>query len=144
MFKKILVPVDLNDSKLATAALDKAVALAKSFNAELRLLYVMPVVPSTYLEYVPVNFEAGEKTRVEAELAAMATSFDLPQDKVSSTIRTGGVYHEVLAEAESSHADLIVTGSHWPTLATYLIGSHATSIARHAHCSVLVVRGEKL
>ena len=68
MFTKILVPVDLNDSKLAKAALEKAVTLAKTSGAELRLLYVMPVVPSTYLEYVPVNFEAGEKTRVEQEL----------------------------------------------------------------------------
>jgi nucleotide-binding universal stress UspA family protein len=25
-------------------------------------------------------------------------------------------------------------------LATYLVGSHATNIVRHAHCSVLVVR----
>lgn len=144
MFTKILVPLDLNDSKLAKAALDKAVALAKASNAELRLLYVMPVVPSTYLEYVPVNFEAGEKTRVEQELETLANSFDMPKEKVSSVIRNGGVYHEVLAEADACHADLIVTGSHWPTLATYLIGSHATSIARHAHCSVLVVRGEGL
>ena len=142
MFSKILVPVDLNDSRLANNALQKAAGLAKAFGAELRIVYVMPVVPSTYLEYVPVDFEAGEKGRVEKELAALAGSFGLPADKVSWSIRTGGVYHEVLAEADASKADLIVTGSHWPTLATYLIGSHATSIVRHAHCSVLVIRGE--
>ena len=140
MFTKILVPLDLNDSKLAKAALDKAVALAKASNAELRLLYVMPVVPSTYLEYVPVNFEAGEKTRVEQELESLAASFDMPKEKVSTVIRNGGVYHEVLAEADACHADLIVTGSHWPTLATYLVGSFATTIVRHATCSVLVIR----
>ena len=57
-----------------------------------------------------------------------------------TTIATGKL-PEVLAEAEEAHADLIVCGSHWPTLVTYLIGSHATSIVRHASCSVLVVRG---
>jgi nucleotide-binding universal stress UspA family protein len=142
MFSKILVPVDLNDSKLAQCALQKAVGMAKAFGAELRVVYVMPIVPSTYLEYVPVDFEAGEKSRVEKELAALVAGFDLPGGKVSWGIRSGGVYHEVLAEADACKADLIVTGSHWPTLATYLIGSHATSIARHAHCSVLVIRGE--
>ena len=65
-------------------------------------------------------------------------------DRLAADVEAGGVFAEVLAEADACHADLIVTGSHWPTLATYLIGSHATSIARHAHCSVLVVRGEGL
>jgi nucleotide-binding universal stress UspA family protein len=142
MFSKILVPLDLNDMKLSQCALAKAVGLAKASGGEVRLLYVMPIVPSTYLEYVPVDFETGEKARVEKELGALATGFDLPAGKVSWAIRSGGVYHEVLAEADACKADLIVTGSHWPTLATYLVGSHATSIARHAHCSVLVVRGE--
>jgi nucleotide-binding universal stress UspA family protein len=37
-------------------------------------------------------------------------------------------------------ADLIVIGSHHPNWSTYLIGSNATKIVRHALCSVLVVR----
>ena len=52
----------------------------------------------------------------------------------------GGVYHDVLQEAEKIGADLIVVGSHRPTMATYLIGSNAAAIVRHAKCSVLVVR----
>jgi nucleotide-binding universal stress UspA family protein len=142
MFSTILVPVDLNDTRLAKCALHQAAGLARAFGAALRIVHVMPIVPSTYLEYVPVDFEAGEKGRIEKELADLAAGFELPAGKVSWGIRSGGVYHEVLAEADACKADLIVTGSHWPTLATYLIGSHATSIARHAHCSVLVVRGD--
>ena len=45
-----------------------------------------------------------------------------------------------LAEAEDWGADLIVVGSHRPTMATYLLGSNAKTIVRHAKCSVLVVR----
>lgn len=140
MFKKILVPVDLSDMALAKAALEKAKGLAQGWGADLRLVYVMPIVPSTYLEYVPADFETGERSRVEKELGDIIAGLGLPADKVSKAIRAGGVYHEVLAEAEESKADLIVCGSHWPTLATYLVGSHATSIVRHANCSVLVVR----
>lgn len=141
MFKKLLVPVDLSDLALTKAALEKAKGLAATWGGELRLVYVMPVVPSTYLEYVPADFESGEKVRVEKELKELGEGLGLPAGKVSNAIRSGGVYHEVLAEAEESKADLIVCGSHWPTLATYLIGSHATNIVRHAMCSVLVVRG---
>ena len=52
----------------------------------------------------------------------------------------GSVYNEVLAEAESVKADLIVIGSHRPAMSTYLLGSNATTIVRHAPCSVMVVR----
>ncbi len=37
-------------------------------------------------------------------------------------------------------ADLIVVGSHRPNWSTYLIGSNAANIVRHAQCSVLVMR----
>lgn len=142
MFKKLLVPVDLADMKLSQAALAKAKGIATSFGAELRLVYVMPIVPSTYLEYVPADFESGEKARVQKELDDIAAGLGLPTGRVTTSVRSGGVYHEVLADAGEAKADLIVCGSHWPTLATYLIGSHATNIVRHANCSVLVVRGE--
>jgi nucleotide-binding universal stress UspA family protein len=52
----------------------------------------------------------------------------------------GSVYNEVLREADRIGADLIVVGSHRPTMATYLLGSNAATIVRHARCSVLVVR----
>lgn len=140
MFSRILVPVDLNEIEPAKPALDKAKALAAISGAALRLIYVMPIVPSVYLEYVPADFEGEERKRVEGELAILGKSLGLPEGKVSAAVRSGGVYHEVLAEAEEAKADLIVVGSHWPTLATYLVGSHATNIVRHAACSVLVVR----
>ena len=55
-------------------------------------------------------------------------------------LRLGSVYNEVLKEADSVAADLIVVGSHRPTMSTYLLGSNAATIVRHAKCSVLVVR----
>jgi hypothetical protein len=51
----------------------------------------------------------------------------------------GAVYNEVLAEAQKMGADLIVVGSHRPGMATYLLGSNASTIVRHAPSSVLVV-----
>jgi nucleotide-binding universal stress UspA family protein len=140
MFKKLLVPVDLGDDAMAKASLSAALKLAEPWGAEVRLLHVRPIMPSTYLEYVPADFEGIEKARAKEDLAALAGKLGLPAAKVSTAVRSGGVYHEVLAEADECKADLIVVSSHWPTLATYLVGSHATNIVRHAHCSVLVVR----
>ena len=38
MFKKILVAIDLTESEMTKQAIDKAAALAKAFNSELRLV----------------------------------------------------------------------------------------------------------
>ena len=72
------------------------------------------------------------------ELVTSLTLAD--KSKVTTAVRMGSVYNEVLAEAEEHKADLIVIGSHRPAMATYLLGSNATTIVRHAPCSVLVVR----
>lgn len=139
MYNRILVPVDFADLKMAQAALDKAVLLAKLSNAELRLLNVMSMIPAAYLDYMPSNYDTQERQRSEADIKAMADSTGLGA-KISTAVRLGAIYHEVLGEAKDWHADLIVVGSHDPSFTTYLIGSNAANVVRHAHCSVLVVR----
>ncbi len=141
MYKKILVPVDLGESDMAKLAMDAAVALARTGSeAQLRLVNVQPLVPIAFVDYIPPNFDEEMREVAEKDLADLALKVDLPRERVSSTVRFGAVYPEVLAEAEDWGADLVVVGSHRPTMATYLLGSNAKTIVRHAKCSVLVVR----
>ncbi|WP_457798031.1 universal stress protein [Methylocystis sp. S23] len=141
MYKKILVPVDLGESEMAKLALDAAQALAETDPAsQLRLINVQPLVPVAFVDYIPPNFDEEMREVAEKDLTDMSQKVDLPRGRVSSTVRFGAVYPEVLAEAEDWGADLIVVGSHRPTMATYLLGSNAKTIVRHAKCSVLVVR----
>jgi nucleotide-binding universal stress UspA family protein len=140
MFKTIVVPIDLADVAVAKPALDAAIELARMSGGDLRLVTVRSLMPVTYMEYVPVDFDATAKAEAEAELKVLAASLALPKNKVSTVVRVGSVYGEVLEEAKASSADLIVVGSHRPSMATYLIGSNAGTIVRHATCSVLVVR----
>jgi len=141
MYNKILVPVDLGESDMAKLALEAAQALAKTTPAsKLRLINVQPLVPVAFVDYIPPSFDEEMREVAEKDLADLARKVDLPPEQVSSTVRFGAVYPEVLAEAEDWGADLIVVGSHRPTMATYLLGSNAKTIVRHAKCSVLVVR----
>ncbi|MCU0885765.1 MAG: universal stress protein [Beijerinckiaceae bacterium] len=140
MFKTIVVPIDLADVAVAKPALDAAIELARVSDGELRLVTVRSLMPVTYMEYVPADFDATAKAEAETELKALAGSLAMPKNKVSTVVRVGSVYGEVLEEAKASGADLIVVGSHRPSMATYLIGSNAGTIVRHATCSVLVVR----
>jgi nucleotide-binding universal stress UspA family protein len=140
MFKTILVPVDLGEVEAAQPAIDKAVELAKSADTTIRLIYVRPIVPVTYMEFMPPAFDEEQQGEAETKLAELAASVGLPSERVSAVVRLGSVYNDVLDEAEKTGADLIVIGSHRPTMATYLLGSNAANIVRHAGCSVLVVR----
>jgi len=140
MFKTILVPVDIDDVETSRPALDRAVAMADASGGTLRVIYVRSLVPVSFMEFVPPHFDTAQQGEAEKRLAALVQGIRLPKERVSSVVTMGGVYHDVLQEAEKIGADLIVVGSHRPTMATYLIGSNAATIVRHAKCSVLVVR----
>jgi nucleotide-binding universal stress UspA family protein len=140
MFKTILVPVDLGEVEAAQPALEKAVELAASSEGSVRLVYVRSIVPVTYMEFMPPAFDQEQQDEAEKKLAKLAAQVKLPAERVSAVVRLGSVYSEVLDEVEKTGADLVVIGSHRPSMATYLLGSNASTIVRHAKCSVLVVR----
>ena len=140
MYKTLLVPIDIGDVEIARPALDRAVALAEAGGGTLRLVHVRSLLPVAYMDFVPATFDVDQQRDAEAKLAEIAASVPLPAERVSATVRLGAVYNEILQEAETTGADLIVVGSHRPSMTTYLLGSNAATIVRHATCSVLVVR----
>src|ERR1700716_1344205 len=117
MFKSILVPIDLADTDLAKPAIATAATLSQTWSGSVRLLKVLPMTP------IMVAGESG-----------------IEPSRVSSVVRQGGIYHEILEEAAALHADLIVMTSHRPAMRTYFLGSNAGHVVRYAKCSVLVVR----
>jgi nucleotide-binding universal stress UspA family protein len=140
MYKTLLVPIDIAEVDTARPALERAVALAQASNGTVRLIHVRSLMPVAYMEFVPATFDIDQQRNAETRLAEIAASVPLPAERVSATVRMGAIYNEILEEAETTGADLIVVGSHRPTMATYLLGSNAATIVRHAACSVLVVR----
>jgi universal stress protein F len=140
MYTRILLAVDLADSVPAPKGLEQALELAKMGEGELRLVNVQPVIPATFMEYVPADFDEEQSKRAKEGLDAILGGIALPADRKSAVARAGGIYHELLQEATEWGADLIVVGSHRPVMSDYLLGSNAKTIVRHAQCSVLVVR----
>ena len=140
MYNKILVPVDLADTDLAKPAIDTAVEMARSSNGSVRLVNVLAMTPVMLAEYVPPDFDVQQRKSAEEALSIIARECGLDAGRVSATVRQGGIYHEVLEEAKSFNADLIVMSSHRPAMRTYFLGSNAGHVVRYAKCSVLVVR----
>lgn len=140
MFKSILVPIDLADTDLAKPAIATAATLSETWNGMVRLLNVLPITPVMLAEYVPADFDTQQRQVSEEALAIVARESGIERSRISTMVRQGGIYHEILEEAASIHADLIVMTSHRPAMRTYFLGSNAGHVVRYAECSVLVVR----
>jgi nucleotide-binding universal stress UspA family protein len=140
MYKQILVPVDTADTALAKPAIAAACALARASGGAVRLINVLPMTPVMLAEYVPPDFDTQQHKAAEDALAALTRECGIEAAHISSTVRQGGIYHEVLEEAKAMNADLIVMSSHRPAMRTYFLGSNAGHVVRYAKCSVLVVR----
>jgi nucleotide-binding universal stress UspA family protein len=140
IYQRIVLAIDLAEPAPTPKGLTQAVELAKAGGGEVRLVNVQPVIPATFMEYVPVDFDVEQAKRAKEALDAILVSVDLPAERKSAATRAGGIYHELLEEASEWDADLIVVGSHRPVMSDYLLGSNAKTIVRHAQCSVLVVR----
>ena len=140
MFKSILVPIDLADSTLAKPAIATAASLADTYDAKVRLLNVLPMTPVMLAEYVPANFDTQQRQSCEDAVDIIARESGIDPARLSTAVRQGGIYHEILEEAAEMKADLIVMTSHRPAVKTYFLGSNAGHVVRYATCSVLVVR----
>ena len=144
MFRKILLPIDVAEPDIAKEAIEAATALAKAFDSQLRLIHVTsPVVVASPMAVIPQAVYDELGVYEKSELQRLAAPIDLPQNTISTVVRIGAVYPELLSEAEEWGADLIIVGAHKRSMATYLLGSSAAAIVRHAACTVMVVRSGK-
>ena len=140
MYYRILLPVDLADPDLAKPALETAVMLAKASGGSIHVVNVLPVTPALLAEYVPADFDEQQRRSAEEALAIIAGELKFAPGKVTTAVRQGGTYQEILEEVKEFDADLIVMSSHRSGVRTYFLGSVAGHVVRYANCSVMVVR----
>ena len=141
MYKRILVPIDVREGEVAAEALQSAMALAKAFDSDLRLIHIAsPIIPASPMAIIPQSVYDDIGIYEKTELDAMAEKLDRPRGRITTAVRIGGVYPELLAEAEEWRADLIIVGAHRRSMATFLLGSTAAALSRHAKCTVMIVR----
>jgi nucleotide-binding universal stress UspA family protein len=133
MYRNILVPIDLADPDLAKPAVSTALMMAGPSNGTIRFINVLPLTPVMLAEYVPPDFEEQQRRMAEDALAIVVKETGLGPERVSSTVRQGGIYQEILEEANARKADLIVMSSHRPqrhAVRTYFLGSNAGHVVR--------------
>jgi nucleotide-binding universal stress UspA family protein len=143
---KILLALD--DSKCSAGATDALIAQIKTKDTEVHLLHVVEPFPASLArrmgsqespDFVAARLEQREFAK--ELLAQAAEKVRSAGFRVTTLIEEGDARDVILNQAERWHADLIIVGSHGRTgLDRFLIGSVSEAVARHARCSVEIVR----
>ncbi|MBO9398837.1 universal stress protein [Shimia sp. R9_2] len=141
MTRTVLAAIDLTQPEDQKAVLTKARQIA---DLEGMRLSVVTVLPDFRMSVVGTFF-SHEHTREMAEGSRVALHKFIEETvgrdaETKHVIRMGKTSEEILITAEELDAQVIVMGAHKPNLRDYLIGPNAAQIARHAPCSVYIVR----
>jgi nucleotide-binding universal stress UspA family protein len=138
MFSKILVPIDF--SPHSDHALEWAIGLAKNSGGSLELVHAIHMphdIQMTGEWWATLRARAVERLDVcidEADRAGVPCEAHLLDEPPAEAI---------LKAAESSHADLIVMGSHGRgALGHLLLGGVASKVLRLSEIPVLTLRKE--
>ncbi len=142
MFKKILMPIDLQETDLAEKTVEVAVYEAKKHGAQLHVLTVMPGFGMPLVAtFFPENVMKSAMKEVAKELKKFVSE-SIPNDIEAHPIITqGNPAEQVLNQAKELGVDLIVMPSHvHSSKEVLLLGSCAGRVVEHANCSVMVIR----
>jgi len=145
MFKHVLLPTD--GSKLSDKAVRQGIRLAKSLQAKVTALHVIPkyhsftytadMLDATREEYTRASERrAGEFLRYVKKLAADAGV----ECETAHTI-SDQPFREIIRAAEKNDCDLILMASHGRRgIEGFLLGSETQKVLTHSKTPVLVYR----
>jgi nucleotide-binding universal stress UspA family protein len=137
----VLIAVD--GSECSEAAVREVIQIRPK-DAQIRVLHVIEPLPAMEGWAYAVNWEPilrdqrKEAERVVAEATRVLRDAGFT---VATAIEEGSSKSIIVEAASQWPADVVVVGSHGRKgLARFLLGSVSEGVARHAPCSVLIVR----
>lgn len=137
MFRRILVPVDLDHPERLQKALTAAAAEARQHAATVVYLGVTEETPGA------VARNPGDyRGKLAAFAAAQAETHGIETEAmpVVSTDPAAEINKLILTAVKDSGADLVVMASHPPRMLDWILPSHGGHVAEHADVSVFIIR----
>lgn len=138
LYLKILVPLD--GSEFSNKALLHACEIAKSFNAQLILIYVIDKSMSLNLldrkEFLAMIRHFGKNVLKKGHNTALQRGID-----TKSVLKEGNVVNEIVKFAKNEKCNLIVVGNKGlGAIAKFFLGSVSNKLASNSPCSILIVK----
>jgi Universal stress protein UspA and related nucleotide-binding proteins len=143
----ILVPTDF--SPFSDLAIQKAMSLAKIFQARVTVLHVLTLSEVNVLTSQPGNPWENVVLQIQNDMleeVRRVTDASLELAQVSFEVVAGEPVEEITRFAEESKVDLIIMGTHGRTgLASVFLGSVTVGVIKKTCVPVMVVKcGEAL
>ena len=138
-YRRIMLAVDLTEESNAVA--DRAMALAKAFQAELHVVHVIEPLSLAYGGDIPMDLSTVQEQiheQATSHLAEFASALGVPAER--QYLIFGRPESEIQRIAEAKGADVIVVGSHGRHGLALLLGSTANGVLHGANCDVVAVR----
>ena len=137
---EILVPIDFSEQSLI--ALGQSYNLAREYNAEILLLYVME--EGGLLNIATAKQVSDVKKGIQKKLDKLAEETQQKSGvHVDTMIAKGKAYEKIIEVADLTDALMIIMGcSSRKKLKKLFIGSNALRVVREAGCPVITIKGK--
>jgi nucleotide-binding universal stress UspA family protein len=134
-------------SKASARAREKAIELAKDYDAELWVVHVIAPTTAYFSEQeyagaeLYMKLEESATREAETSMKRLMTAMEKAKVKAKSLLLRGSPHEQIVKAAKSKKADMIVIGTHGRTgLSKLFMGSVAGRVVSTASCPVLTVR----
>ena len=138
----ILHPTDFSDS--SAAAMDYVKTLAKQYDSEITMMYVMDELDNAKGWYVPHisldEFYKDMETAAAKKLEHCCYEGLREMKKVNRVVVKGEPEEEIVKYAKTHGVDMIVMGTHSKSGMDFFFGSVTEKVIRGAECPVLCVK----
>jgi universal stress protein A len=138
-YKHVLLAADLTEESEPVA--DRAVTVAKNFDAKLHVIHVIEPLSLAYGGDIPMDQSSVQDQiheQAKSHLAEFCASINVPIER--QHLIFGRTEAEIHRLSLSEEIDVIIVGSHGRHGLALLLGSTANGVLHGASCDVLAVR----
>lgn len=137
VYKHILIATDLSAEN--KVIIEKALAIAKAFEAKVSLLHVVEPLPGYGYAYVGIaDIEAELQAEARKGMQALSTQYAIPAE--CCHVETGPMKIEIMNLIREEKIDCLILGSHGRHGVSELLGSTAHAAIHAASCDVITIR----
>jgi len=136
-YKHVLIATDLSEEN--NVIIEKALAIAKAFDAKVSVLHVVEPLPGYGYAYVGIaDIEAELLVEANKSMAVLSKKYNLPAE--CCHVEVGPMKLEMIKLVSKEKIDCLVVGSHGRHGFSELLGSTAHAAVHSAPCDVVTVR----
>lgn len=141
MYKRILVPLDLQETALSVRATKVAQDIADCYQSSLSVLTVIPDFGMPMVaNFFPEDAMQQAEKEVHAELKRFIKAHFKDPSAIRAEVDSGSPHKVIIRHAKKEKIDLIVLPATGKDVSKVFLGSSSTHVVERSPCSVLVVR----